>query len=311
MNDANPATTASVPGRCPLRGRRLRHRQACRARHDARRRSPGRWFSALGVALATVGCAPPGPQAPASAVERLREPRVMEAPPRLTLSLLRNGPPAAPLLVLVHGTPGSASGWADYLLSPPEGMAVVALDRPGFGHSEPEGAVTGLAEQAAAVAALLPADGRPVVLLGHSLGGAVVARVAAEHPAQVTGLVLLAASLDPAQESIHPMQHVGAWAPVRGLLPRALRNANAELMAFKPELLALAPLLPRIRAKVVIVHGTQDDLVPVANVPYMQARLSGARCVRTLWLEGRNHFLPWNSADVVREAVRQALEPAC
>jgi pimeloyl-ACP methyl ester carboxylesterase len=127
----------------------------------------------------------------------------------------------------------------------------------------------------------------------------------------VSALVLLAASLDPAQESIHPMQHVGAWAPVRGLLPRAIRNANAELMEFKPELLALQPLLPAIKARVIIVHGELDDLVPVANVPFMQAQLTGAACVKTILLPGRNHFLPWNSADVVRDAVRLALEPMC
>jgi pimeloyl-ACP methyl ester carboxylesterase len=281
------------------------------ARHRAHVRSRGRTFSAISVMLAAVGCAPPGPQAPEAAVEALRHSLVVGAPLNTTLSYLRAGDPAGPLLMLVHGTPGSATGWADYLLDPPAGLDVVALDRPGFGQSGPEGAEVTLAAQAAAVVALLPADGRPVVLLGHSLGGPVVALVAAQHPARVTALVLLAASLDPAQEAIHPMQWVGAWAPVRALLPRSLRNANAELMAFKPELEALAPLLPLITAKVVIVHGTKDDLVPVANVPFMQARLTGARCVETVLLEGRNHFLPWNSADVVRASVRQALEGAC
>jgi len=72
-----------------------------------------------------------------------------------------------------------------------------------------------------------------------------------------------------------------------------------------------AALLPRITARVIIVHGTQDDLVPVANVAFMQARLTGARCVTTILMQGRNHFLPWNSADTVRDAVRQALEPTC
>ncbi len=280
-------------------------------RHRAHARQRGRLWSALSVALAAVGCAPPGPRSPQAAVEALRTLVAVGAPVSAQISYLRSGDTTGPRVILVHGTPGSASSWADYLLSPPPGMEVVALDRPGFGASGPASAVTSLAVQAAAVAALLPADGRPVVLLGHSLGGPIVARVAAEHPTRVTAIVLLAASLDPAQERIHPLQRVGDWVPVRALMPRVLRNANAELMVLEPELQALAAMLPLITAKVVIVHGTKDDLVPVANVPFMQARLTGARCVQTVLLEGRNHFLPWNSEDVVRNALRSALEPAC
>ena len=95
------------------------------------------------------------------------------------------------------------------------------------------------------------------------------------------------------------------------LLPRTIRNANAELMALKPELEALGTILPSVKAKVVIVHGTADDLVPVANVAYMQERFSSSRCVTTVLLEGQNHFLPWNSEGPVREALRIALERSC
>lgn len=272
----------------------------------------GRWKTALGVAMAAAGCAPAGPRTPLNQMEPLRA--SVEMPDAKPLSYLHAGRALraeTPLLLLVHGTPGAATGWADYLQQPPAGVAVVALDRPGFGQSGPEGALPRLADQAAAVRALLPADGRRVVLLGHSLGGAVVARVAADVPGRVAALVLLSASLDPALEAIHPLQPVGAWAPVRALLPRAIRNANAELMALKPELEALAQDLPRITAPVFIVHGTADDLVPVANVAFMQARLTGARCVKTTLLPGRNHFLPWNAEAEVRMVIAQALEAAC
>jgi pimeloyl-ACP methyl ester carboxylesterase len=272
-------------------------------------------WTAVGVALTALGCAPPGPTTPALATHALRHSLDVGPPLSSRISYLRNGDANGPRVILVHGTPGSASGWADYVMKPPAGMEVVALDRPGFGASGPDGAVTGLAEQAAAVEALLPTDGRPAVLVGHSLGGPIVAYVAAqlaaEQPQRVRAVVLLAGSLDPAQEEIHPMQHVGAWAPVRFLLPRTIRNANTELMALKPELVALQAMLGRINTKLIIVHGTQDDLVPVANVPFMQAQITGARCVQTILLEGRNHFLPWNAEDVVREAIRSALEPTC
>lgn len=279
--------------------------------HRAHAGVRGRLRNALGVALATVGCAPAGPLAPPSATDALRTRKAVGSELYSTVSYLRAGEAGGARVIMVHGTPGSATAWTDYLLSPPPGIELVALDRPGFGSSAPDGAVTRLADQAAAVAALLPTEDRPVVLLGHSLGGAVVARVAADHPQRVSALVLLAASLDPALETIHPVQRLGAWAPIRALLPRAIRNANAELMALGPELQALADALPRIAAKVVIVHGTQDDLVPVANVPFMQARLLGARCIKVVLLEGRNHFLPWNSEAAVRDAIGDALDPSC
>lgn len=229
------------------------------SRHGARR--PGAPLStALGVALAAVGCAPAGPKTPPSATEGMRSSMVVGNPLDARISFLRAGNPAGPRVVLVHGTPGSATGWTDYLTRPPQGVDLVALDRPGFGESGPDSAVTSLAAQAAAVLALLPADARPVVLLGHSLGAPIVAwaaaRLAAEQPGRPVAIVMLAGSLDPAQEQVHVMQHVGAWSPVRWMLPRVIRNANAELMALKPELEALGQLLPTVTAKVVIVHGT-------------------------------------------------------
>lgn len=280
-------------------------------RHRAHVGPRSRMWSALSVALAAVGCAPPGPREPETATDPLRAQVLVGASLNAEVSYLRAGNATGPLVILVHGTPGSATAWTDYLLAPPPGMDVIALDRPGFGRSGPEQAVPSLADQAAAVLALMPADGRPVVLLGHSLGGPIVARLAADHPDRVAALVLLSASLDPALEETLTVQRLGAWAPVRSMLPRTLRNANAELMALKPELESLARVLPLIRAKVVIVHGTADDLVPVANVPFMQARLSGARCVQTVLLQGGNHFLPWNAEAAVRDAIRQALEPSC
>jgi pimeloyl-ACP methyl ester carboxylesterase len=280
------------------------------SRLDPNRRGPRLW-TAVGVAMAAVGCAPAGPSTSIGPDDAMRAVQVAHINGPITISYLRAGRAIGPRLILVHGTPGAADGWSDYLRNPPPGFEVLALDRPGFGATLGAQAMPSLSDQAKAVRALFPADGRPVVLLGHSLGGPIVAQAAIDEPNRVLGVILLAASLDPALEVIHPLQRVGAWPVVRAMVPRTLRNANTELMALKPELERLATRLGDLRSKVLIMHGTSDDLVPFANVAYMQARLSGAACIETRVLEGRNHFLPWNSQVQVREAIERMAVLTC
>ena len=77
-------------------------------------------------------------------------------------------------------------------------------------------------------------------------------------------------------------------------------------MVFKAELEQLEPLLKQVTAPFIIVHGTEDDLVPFANVAFMQKHLSAVRCRKTVVLPGLNHFLPWNSEPAVRDAMAWA-----
>lgn len=249
-------------------------------------RAAGMIVAAFGIAACDI----PGP---------VTLPETM-APFRHTLLLDRASQDAEPVTISYLAS-GDATAPADpdprysrfrrrlgrLLAEPPSGLEVVALDRPGFGDSGPEGALTSLDRQADAVAAFLP-SGRGAILLGHSLGGPIAALVAARHPEQVRALILLAASLDPEMEEVHPLQWVGAWAPVRAFLPRMIRNANAELLDLKPQLEALRAELPLIRCPVLIVHGTRDDLVPFSNAAYSAAKLTGACLVETVVLEGRS-----------------------
>jgi pimeloyl-ACP methyl ester carboxylesterase len=219
-------------------------------------------------------------------------------------SCLQAGDAAGRRVIFVHGTPGAAEGWAEYLLNVPAGLEYLALDRPGFGQSAPEGALAPLADQAAAVARLkVTRAGRKPILVGHSLGGAIVAWLAATQPEASGGIVIAAGSLDPEQERLHPLQPWGEVCPIRRLLPRAMRNANRELMGLKPWLERLQPMLPRIRVPVWILHGTGDDLVPYANVDFMLRNMTQAAQVTVDRLEGANHFLPWNHRPRIEKAI--------
>lgn len=227
----------------------------------------------------------------------------------ITLSYLRAGDPAGQRVILLHGTPGDAGGWIDMLRRVPEGYEFIAVDRPGFGHTRPKKALTSLAAQAAVLNPLLVGgNGKGAVLLGHSLGGPIVVQAATDYPDRVTGLVVAAGSLDPDLEEVLFIQRVGNVPPFRWLLNSTPKNANRELIDLEAELRLLAPRLGAIKTPTVIVHGTADDLVPYANVAFMQREMV-ATPMKLITLEGQNHFLPWNSQDQLMQAIMMLAEP--
>ncbi len=105
------------------------------------------------------------------------------------------GPDATPA-VYVHGLSGSATNWTDLaaLLGPR--AAGVAVDLPGFGRSRPpaSGDYRPVAH-ADALLCFLAGRGRPVHLLGNSLGGLVTLLVAARRPELVASLTLVSPAM--------------------------------------------------------------------------------------------------------------------
>jgi len=222
------------------------------------------------------------------------------------VSYIQKGKHTGRRIIFVHGTPGSADGWLDTMAAAPADYDLIAIDRPGFGKTEPRGAVTSLMIQAASIEPLLKTtNGQKPILVGHSLGGPIVAAAAVLYQDRIEGLVIAAGALDPELEKTHPMQYVGAVPPIRWLLPRSIRNANSELMALKGELEELEQQLNSLSLPIEIVHGTQDDLVPYENVAFMEGHFENAQRLQIDKLDGVNHFLPWNSADRLWMAIER------
>lgn len=253
----------------------------------------------LSCVVATV----PGPNTSWHAMQKLPSTFLIDGLGH-RIRTIQGGDPTQRRVIYVHGTPGDANAWADFVVDPVPGTYSIALDRPGFGKSEPKGAVPTLREQAIAIEPLLGLGGRDMpILVGHSLGGPIIARVAADFPDRVGGLVIVAGSLDPELEKVLMIQHVGEFAPIRAILPQFLENTNRELMPLKGELEELKELLPRIKCPVVIIHGTKDGLVPYANVAFMEQNLPEGSILRIESIEEGNHFVPWNRADTIRDAI--------
>lgn len=206
-------------------------------------------------------------------------------------------------VIYIHGTPGSASILRNYIIDPVPGTESIAVDRLGFGESEPVPVVS-YHEQGQAIAALIdPDDSRGVILVGHSLGGPIAARLAADHPDRVAGLVILSGALDPELEKPRWFNHVGGLPIVCWLIGQPLRHSNTELLAAPGQARQLDRGIGSIDAHTVVIHGEADSLVPVENVAYMRRAMTGVASFEAQIIEDEGHFIPWTHEQQIRDAV--------
>ncbi|MFP3988090.1 alpha/beta hydrolase [Streptomyces sp. E11-3] len=145
-------------------------------------------------ALATTATREPLPVRVAEG-ERLRSVTL----PGLTLSVRARPParPGLPSVLYVHGLGGSSQNWSALMALLEDTVDGEAIDLPGFGDSPPpDDGNYSVSGHARAVIRYLDAAGRgPVQLVGNSLGGAVVTRVAAARPDLVRTLTLVSPAL--------------------------------------------------------------------------------------------------------------------
>jgi pimeloyl-ACP methyl ester carboxylesterase len=216
------------------------------------------------------------------------------------LHYAQTGTDSLPTIIFVHGTPGSWSAFQNYLMDSALlwKYRLISIDRPGFGHSD-FGNAMNLSQQSVVISAFLKAitNGKPVFLVGHSLGGPMVCKLAIDNPAIVSALVILAGSQDPAAEKPEKWRPVIFKTPLNYLIPGSWRPSNEELWYLKKDLVDLKPELSKITCPVYLLHGTRDILVPFSNVAYADKMLTGAAKKEIIVFEDEkakieNHFLP-------------------
>jgi pimeloyl-ACP methyl ester carboxylesterase len=224
------------------------------------------------------------------------------------INYLTVGRDTLPLVVFVHGSPGSLSAFIDFM-SDEQLLKVahlVSVDRPGFGSSNFGYAEPSLAKQAADLKPILEKyhKQRPIILVGHSLGGPVIARIAMDYPELVDGLIFVAPSLDPDLEPKEWFRAPLATPFLKWMLPRSIRASNDEIYNLKPQLQAMLPLYTRIKASTIVIQGLKDDLVHPKNADFAQKMITNAS-VKVVRVDTMTHFVPWTHPQLVRDAVME------
>jgi len=245
-------------------------------------------------------------------------------------------------LLLIMGMSGTHLAWGDPFLDELAGdFTVITYDHRGVGRSSRVDEAFTLAELADDAAALLAGLGvESAHVLGVSMGGMVAQELALRHPEAVRTLVIGCSYAGGEGSALTPPETfrrlADAWPS--GDRDRALRATweinVSETFAGQPgayetwremastlpvpipviglQLQAIAPhdtsaRLERIAVPTLVVHGTEDQMLPPANSRVIAERIPGARLE---WLEGVGHLFWWEqpsrTAELVREHARAA-----
>jgi pimeloyl-ACP methyl ester carboxylesterase len=216
-------------------------------------------------------------------------------------------------------------GWArshDDLAAALGGLNALLIDLPGFGVSPEPPAAWGSQEYAELVAEALRTLDRPQVLVGHSFGGRVAVRLAAQWPELVSGMVLTGVpQLLRGSNAAAPSwrYRMARWGNRHGFVPESrmeklrqrygsedYRRANGVMRSVLVRLVneSYESDLSRITCPVELIWGAKDTAAPLEMAERARALLPNARLEV---IDDAGHFAPVSHPDVLRDAVTRLI----
>ncbi len=220
-------------------------------------------------------------------------------------------------LVLVHGLSVSSAYWAHLQPLLATHRPVYAPDLPGFGRTTRPRGILNTAALAQALADWMNAVGLTRVhLLGHSLGGPVVAEFAHHYPERAARLILVGATIgtrgasapyqtlgllrDSVRESpsLFPVIMRDYWrAGIRRVIGTDIAADNDDIIATVAQL--TLPLL--------IVRGDRDRVVPTRDTRQLREAAAHASFVQ---IDRAAHAVHWSQPHALAVAVNAFLDTA-
>jgi uncharacterized protein len=204
-----------------------------------------------------------------------------------------------PLLLFIHGAPGSSSSFLPYLEDKRlrNFFSILVVDRPGYGFSG-YGSYQPIPKQYEAIRHVLESSGVSinVVTIGHSFGGTISGYIAIQNPDWLKGTIMIAPAIDPDQEKYLWFGKLAMYMSTRWLAPRSLRVAADEKYSHEAELNTFIGDWHRIKKPVLHIHGDSDGLVPYGNVSFSENNIP-KKWLQTKTFKNKGHLIPFTDKE--------------
>ncbi len=191
------------------------------------------------------------------------------------------GRDSQPVVIFVHGGLGTSRDFMKYLKDTTllKRFKMIVPDRYGHGYSDFGKTEVRLQKQADYLLPILKKArlvGTKTILVGHSYGGTIAARMAMDYTDLIDDLVLSSPAIDPKNEKRFWFNKpLNFWA-IKWAMPQNVIIANDEKLAHARECLEMVPFWKKITMPTVYIHGKNDEIVPFINIEFARKHLINA-----------------------------------
>lgn len=204
-----------------------------------------------------------------------------------------------PILLFIHGSPGSWDAFKEYLISKTllQKAYIISFDRAGYGLSGQPGFAS-LEDQVNFIEPILKLrkNKKPITVIGHSYGGPVSVVFCLRHQDLIKKLILTSPTLSPdIEEHItwkRNLQKFTKWPLFKWMFPQEIENSTNEMQPLPSEVRKFEPQFAEFKKPILEIHGTKDNIAPYGNQSYIQRIFANAP-VSTINFTGKGHLIPY------------------
>jgi len=227
----------------------------------------------------------------------------------LALCIASVGADTLPMLLLIHGAPGSLWGYMNLMDDEDlqKRFHIVSVDRVGYGKSrlkmkKKHRYVTSIATQANALLPVfdLNKSKEKVTVLGRSYGAPIAAKLVSLEPDKVKELIMVSPVIDPEKEKFYWFSKWGRNSFIQLFLPGEFNTATAEKYSHSDELKKLLPVWHNLDVPTTVIQGGNDWIADPTNIDFAKKHIKSKRA-QYIFLHKAGHMITYTHLSMIKE----------
>ncbi|CAL2084993.1 Pimeloyl-ACP methyl ester carboxylesterase [Tenacibaculum sp. 190524A02b] len=204
-----------------------------------------------------------------------------------------------PTIIFVHGTIGSSSDFAKYMMDEDllKKFNFISYDRIGYNYQDKNHVQESIAFERDLLDAIISTiPSKKIIIAGYSYGGP----IALASKKQVKKILLFAPAVYSKVEPMPWLLNFYKWKITRWLVPKIWQEASKEKISHKSDLRKFENKWNNTPNTIVCIHGNEDWIVPYENSLYLKKHFSNKQ-FNLITLNSTGHDLIWSQFSQIKQ----------